>query len=92
MKNFLSLILPSCFILLPFSWANSQTLSWPDPVANHVVPYQSLGITHGPVLGGVTDSSVKVWIRTQDAMTFKILVSEKLPFDSTVSTQGTTNL
>ena len=77
-------------VLLPFSLAHSQTLSWPDPVANHVVPYQSLGITHGPILGGVSVSSVKVWIRTQEAMPFEIRVSETLPFDGAASTRGTT--
>ena len=55
------LLLISIFNFLITCLAHSQNLSWPDPVANHVVPYQSLGITHGPVLGGVTDSSVKVW-------------------------------
>ena len=38
------------FILHPFSPSFGQRPPWPDPVANHVVPYQSLGISHGPVL------------------------------------------
>ena len=84
------LLLISIFNFLITCLAHSQNLSWPDPVANHVVPYQSLGITHGPVLGGVTDSSVKVWIRTQAAMPFEIRVSETLPFDDAASTQGET--
>jgi phosphodiesterase/alkaline phosphatase D-like protein len=71
--------------------AFSQNLTWPDPVANHVVPYQSLGITHGPILGGVTDSSVKVWIRTAEVMPFQILVSESLPFDEAAKTIGQTD-
>lgn len=69
---------------------SGQNTGWPDPVANHVVPYQSLGITHGPVLGGVTSDSVKVWIRTQEAMPFEIKVSERLPFDDAQSNSGNT--
>lgn len=68
-----------------------QNTDWPDPVANHVVPYQSLGITHGPVLGGVSSDSVKVWIRTQEAMPFEIRVSERLPFGDAISAKGVTN-
>ena len=89
--NFFIRILPSCFCLLPLSVAFSQTLNWPDPVANHVVPYQSLGITHGPTLGGVSSSSIKVWIRTSEAMPFEILVSEQLPFSEALRSQGQTN-
>ena len=82
------LLLTSSFFLLPSSFG--QRPPWPDPVANHVVPYQSLGISHGPVLGGVTASSIKVWIRTNDPMPFKILVSEDLPFDEALSAAGNT--
>ena len=38
------------FLLLPVV-CMSQDLTWPDPVANHVVPRQSTVVTHGPVLG-----------------------------------------
>lgn len=31
---------------------------------------------HGPMLGAMTDSSVKVWVRTAEAMPVRILVSE----------------
>ncbi len=81
-------ILTSSFLILQLSPA--QVPSWPDPVANHVVPYQSLGITHGPILGGVTESSVKIWIRSQEAMPFDILISEQLPFDSAIRYSGET--
>ena len=91
MKPFTSLILPAAFCLLSSIFANGQNLFWPDPVANHVVPYQSLGITHGPILGGVTSSSIKVWIRTEEAMDFKVLVSESLPFDNAMATPGKTD-
>ena len=69
----------------------AQLPDWPDPVANHVVPYQSLGITHGPILGGVTSSSVKIWIRTMESMPFEILVSERIPFDGAARFAGQTN-
>jgi len=61
--------------------ASAQNASWPDPVANHVVPYQSLGITHGPVLGRVNSDSITVWVRTREPMPFAVSVSETLPFD-----------
>ena len=92
MKRFiLKLFLISAFGLQPFGLAFSQNLNWPDPVANHVVPYQSLGITHGPLLGGVGSSSIKVWIRTQEAADFQVLVSESLPFEGALATTGKTN-
>lgn len=51
--------------LLGASTIEAQDREWPDPVANHVVPYQSLGITHGPVLGQIHANGVRVWIRTE---------------------------
>ena len=60
--------------LLCVSSGAALAQSWPDPVANHVVPYQSLGITHGPVLGMITEGAVTVWIRTQAPATFEIVV------------------
>lgn len=68
----------------------AQNQSWPDPVANHVVPYQSLGITHGPVLGQVKEKSIRVWIRTQDPVDFSVAVTETLPFDEAAESEGTT--
>ncbi len=82
------LIFTSSFLILHSS--SAQIPAWPDPVANHVVPYQSLGITHGPILGGVTDSSVKIWIRTEEPLPFEILVSEQLPFDEANHYKGQT--
>ena len=63
-------------ILLSSPVARAQT--WPDPVANHVVPYQSLGITHGPVLGRIGPNAVTVWIRTAEALPFNVLVATNL--------------
>lgn len=52
---------------------------WPDPVANEVIPSETTGITHGPMLGKVTSSSVRVWIRTVEPMPFEVVVSRFLP-------------
>lgn len=83
------LFLTSSFLILQL--AQAQIPPWPDPVANHVVPYQSLGITHGPILGGVTESSVKIWMRTEEPMPFEIRISKQLPFDSAANYAGETH-
>lgn len=72
------------------AFLQAQHSEWPDPVANHVVPYQSLGITHGPVLGGINSDSVRVWIRTSEPMEFNIVASETLPFSEGKSGAGKT--
>lgn len=56
-----------------------QHLSWPDPVANDVLPYATGGLSHGPLLGGITDRSVKVWVRTRVATEFTVLYGQTLP-------------
>lgn len=58
---------------------SAQDTPWPDPVANDVLPYASAGLSHGPLLGGVTDTTVKVWLRTRTATGFEILYGERLP-------------
>lgn len=60
--------------------AHAQNHAWPDPVANHVVPYQSFAITHGPVLGGVRHDSVRVWVRCSEPTEFEVLASTTIPF------------
>ena len=57
----------------------SQDLSWPDPVANHVVPRQSTAVTHGPVLGDVTKNSVRIWLRADSEVDFDVLVRPSRP-------------
>ncbi len=49
----------------PLSTALAQVPRWPDPVAGHVLPYETSGLTHGPLLGGVTSESVRIWIKTR---------------------------
>ena len=63
----------SVFVCLPVI-AGAQDLSWPDPVANHVVPRQSTAVTHGPVLGDVTEDSVRIWLRAESELEFEVLV------------------
>ena len=80
MKN-----LPAHLVVLAVSLsgatlAMAQNVPWPDPVANHVVPYQSFAITHGPVLGGIRSDSVRVWIRCSEATPFEVLASPTIPF------------
>lgn len=77
-------------VLLPVL-ANAQDLTWPDPVANHVVPMQSTKVTHGPVLGYVTSSSVRVWLRASEAVEFEVLISrDRPPFDKAAVFRGQT--
>jgi len=60
--------------------SNAQmTHGWPDPVANHVVPYETGGLTHGPMLGRPTDTSIRVWIRTARPTPFRVVYATGLP-------------
>lgn len=78
------------FWVLPSALA--QDLSWPDPVANHVIPMQSTPITHGPVLGDLTSQSIRVWIRANQEIEFEVLVTpDRPPFDAALSTPGKTS-
>lgn len=53
--------------------------AWPDGVANDVAPYDGSGLTHGPMLGRPTPTSMRVWIRTDEARAFKVVYSTDLP-------------
>lgn len=59
--------------------AAAQDIRWPDPVANDVLPYATGGISHGPLLGRVTDTSIRVWVRTRKPTEFEVLYDTKLP-------------
>ncbi len=53
--------------------------TWPDPVAHEVLPYTTSGLTHGPCVGTPTDHSVRIWIRTKDAIEFDVVYDPRLP-------------
>jgi len=70
----------------------AQDLTWPDPVANHVIPMQSSSVTHGPVLGNVTSKSVRVWLRTSKEIEFEVLVvPHRPPFEEASVTTARTD-
>ena len=60
----------------------AQTLIWPDPIANHVAPAETLGLTHGPMLGQPDAHSMTVWIRTKTPTEFTVRFSTHLPINS----------
>lgn len=64
---------------LAAAFSRGQEIGWPDPVANDVVPYQSSPLTHGPMLGRPGATSMRVWIRTVEACTFRVVYSTRLP-------------
>jgi len=59
---------------------------WPDPAANDVVPYRFGGLTHGPMLGRPTATSMRVWVRTVQPMKFTVVYDTELPL--TAKTAG----
>lgn len=61
----------------------AQELVWPDPIANHVAPAETLGLTHGPMLGRPAAESVTVWLRTAEPAEFVVRYSTELPIDDT---------
>ncbi|NLY00399.1 MAG: hypothetical protein GXY83_30250 [Rhodopirellula sp.] len=63
---------------LLLSRARAET-PWPDPVANHMVPYLTGGLTHGPMLGRPTDRCLRVWIRTAEPTPFRVVWSKQMP-------------
>lgn len=52
---------------------------WPDPVAHHVMPYHTSGLTHGPMLGRPTATSMRAWIRTEEPSAFRVVYDDHLP-------------
>jgi len=66
----------------------AQQVTWPDPVANDVLPYATGGLSHGPLIGGVTDRSIRVWVRTRKATEFTVIYAPRLPLNA-ASTKAT---
>ncbi len=73
-------------LLVAVGWeprfAFAQTTSWPDPIANDVLPYSTSGVAQGPMIGGVTANSIRVWVRTRAACEFEVLCDTQIPFTS----------
>ncbi|MCA9051748.1 MAG: alkaline phosphatase D family protein [Planctomycetaceae bacterium] len=55
----------------------------PDPVALDVLPYSTAGLAHGPLLGNVTATSVRLWLRTRSADQFEVVYDTQFPFSDT---------
>lgn len=73
-------------VFLSASLSFGQEHSWPDPVAIDVLPYEAAGMAHGPLLGGVTSTSVRVWLRTRSAAEFQVICDTRLPFSAAAIT------
>ncbi|MFV1965620.1 MAG: alkaline phosphatase D family protein [Pirellulaceae bacterium] len=61
--------------------ALSQNPPWPDPIAEQVVPAPSVGLVQGPMLGRPAATSVRLWVRTEEAMDFEIRYARQLPLN-----------
>lgn len=65
--------------LIAILFASAAAASWPDPIAHDVIPYQTAGLTHGPMLGRPTAHSVRVWVRTAQPTAFEVVFDARLP-------------
>ncbi len=63
---------------------------WPDPKANHVLPYETAGLTLGPMLGAPTAESMRIWLRTAEPCDVELLYGTSIPFDEESKTLRTT--
>lgn len=88
-KTLLALALIS---IIPSALRAQSEAFWPDPVANHIIPYQSSLLSHGPMLGQPAATSMRVWVRTSKPTDFKIVYATRLPLSSdSPSAAGRTN-
>jgi phosphodiesterase/alkaline phosphatase D-like protein len=76
-------------IILPAAIANvcgfpiaAQEFPWPDPIAQQVIPAETAGITHGPMLGRPAATSMRVWIRTAEPCLFRVRYAPSLPLEA----------
>ena len=68
------------FLLLPGSvQAEDSSARWPDPIAAEVLPYRMAGLTHGPVVGRPTATTMQVWVRTREPGPFDVVYDTRLP-------------
>ena len=52
---------------------------WPNPIADEVIPYATAGLTHGPLLGCPTATSMRVWVRLDRPRPVTVLYGTTLP-------------
>lgn len=80
----LLVLIGALFLILtsPLAVGKIRETGWPDPVANHVVPYEKSGLTHGPMLGRPTANSMRVWVRTDGRRRFKVVYGTALPLSA----------
>ncbi len=71
-----------CPLILAAGGLQAQERSWPDPIAQEVIPSETAGITHGPMLGRPAATSMRVWIRTAAPTAFRVLYGTSLPLSS----------
>jgi phosphodiesterase/alkaline phosphatase D-like protein len=55
---------------------------WPDYIGCDVVPYDSSGLTHGPMLGRPGATSMRVWVRTKKPMPFRVVYNTDVPLNA----------
>lgn len=57
------------------------THDWPDPIVEDVLPALSAGLVQGPLLGRPAATSIRIWVRTEEAMKFEVRYGRQLPLD-----------
>ncbi|MCA8989415.1 MAG: alkaline phosphatase D family protein [Planctomycetaceae bacterium] len=62
-------------------FCQAQNTNWPDPVSNQVLPYETVGLVSGPLLGRPTADSMRIWIQTREPVPFEIVYDTRLPLD-----------
>ena len=81
----LQLMLVATALVEPRS-AHAQARDWPDPTANEVIPYETAGLTHGPVLGRAGATSMRLWVLTARPTAFEVLYDTRLRLTAESST------
>lgn len=74
------------------SFAASLAFSFAFAQSPALIPMGASDLTHGPMLGGLTSSSVRVWVRTRRAMPFMVRHAESADFRNSKLTGGGTRL
>jgi len=62
--------------------SRAQNSAWPDPIAEHVTPALTAGLVQGPMLGRPAATSIRIWVRTEEAGDFEVRYATQLPLDA----------